>query len=58
MAVLGLSCDGSDLSPLGLSAIEISSKKGEFLVAFFLMGDALKRAQDCNKPAKQKNNNI
>jgi hypothetical protein len=58
MAVLGRSGDGSDLSPLGLSAIEISSKKGEFLVAFFLMGDALKRAQDCNKPAIQKNNNI
>jgi hypothetical protein len=46
MAALGLSCDGSDLSPLGLRAIAMSSKKGEFLDTVFLMGDALKRAQD------------
>jgi hypothetical protein len=58
MAVLGFSWDGSDLIPLGLRAIEISSKNGEFLVTCFFTGDDLNRAQDCKKPATQKKNNI
>jgi len=50
--------DGSALGPLGLRAIEISSKNGEFLETVFLTGDALNRAQDWSKPVKQKKMNI
>jgi hypothetical protein len=55
---LDRSCVRSVLGPLGLRAIEISSKNGEFLETDFLMGDALNNAQDCNNPAKQMKNNI